>query len=299
MELYSIKKQLEESESRIGSYVGEVNRQINNTWSPREILYMDAYYGWKRYKANLLIKPDRKSSLLSEERFLKEKLAGLPGMNCNQSVGEMMNDILYTIRDRIDDIKTFRNGIFEAAAPFVCHVSPQGGLQYLRASKNKENMYCNEAPDAVYGVTKYDELVLYIGRAIAESMHIFRDGSCIYKKNPVKEVTEGKVILKRPVYLYCTDIDWFEPVTDFYAENGSCKFCFGHEWVSRNEMIPRSMEIKIVSVPAEDLEKHRLYCYTDESIEKKLQSSDDENCSYDFDFLADLVRRDYIRRIII
>ena len=90
MELYSIKKQLEESESRIGSYVGEVNRQINNTWSPREILYMDAYYGWKRYKANLLIKPDRKSSLLSEERFLKEKLSGLPGMNCNQSVGEMM-----------------------------------------------------------------------------------------------------------------------------------------------------------------------------------------------------------------
>ena len=299
MELHSVKKQLELAEKKTCDCVKAINRKIKDTWTPCEILYLDAFYSWKRYKTDLMIKPDKKRSLFFEENFVKDKLAGLPGMNCDQSAGEMLNDVLLAIRDRLNEIDIFKTEIREAAAPYVCHVSPHGGIHHLKASKNKENMYCNEALDAVYGVTDYDELVLYIGRAVAESMHTFRDGSCIYKKNPVKELKEGKVFLRRPVYLYCADIDWFEPVTDFFAEDGYTQFCFGHEWICRRETVPPSMEIQIDSIPEEDWRQRRFYYFTDESVEKKWRNIEIIHHNYDLDFLEELERHNYIRRIII
>ena len=159
-------------------------------------------------------------------------------------------------------LEQYKSQIVKESHRYVYHTSAVKDLVCLYASQKKENMYNNEVVDAVFGTTDYDQLVLYLGRAVAGGMHVIQNGRiCVYPKNPTDRLCGEDVILKKPVYLYRVDIEYFEPVIDFRVQNNCAEFCFEYEWIARRPYVPCKGK-KIESISLKDWRKHEIYYST-------------------------------------
>lgn len=265
-----IKETLEQSKARTEKLVSEINQHIIYSWSEKEKLYVDAYFSFLRHKADLWIKPEKKAALRLQEQKIREYLAGLLGCGKETELSVMEEQIQSEASERLKELKWYKRQIAEANDQYVYHTSAVQDLSFLRASVKKENMYCNEVVDAVFGTTDFDQLILYLGRAVAGGMHVTENGHiCIYPADPVAEVQGQELILKHPVYLYRTDIRYFEPVIDFRVRDGAAKLCFGYEWIAKRPAVPCEGE-KIEKISFENWKKHKIYYSRGQSKGRKL-----------------------------
>lgn len=260
--LHEIKNSLQEKKQTILQLLGDMNYRINEVWSKQEREYIDACFAYERYLAELKIKPDRKETLIRIEDEATKYVRVLLGEDDKKTLDEMMKIVYARADANLKQIKQFKEELFRAMKPYAYHVNSISGLSELKASVQKENMYCNEVVDGVFSVSDYDQLILYIGRAVAGGMHVMKNGSiCIYSRNPVQSVEEEIVVLKKDVYLYRVSLDEFEPVIDYVLNNGRAEIFFGHEWISRkNKVSCDGISLRAVSI--NDWTKHQFYYNT-------------------------------------
>lgn len=258
-----IRESLEESKTRITELIFTINQEITHSWSAKEIMYVDAYFAFLRHQADILIKPEKKSVLYQQEQQIREYLSKLLGCDKNTEFIVMMKQIQAAVLERLHELEQYKSQIVkESSHRYVYHTSAVKDLVCLYASQKKENMYNNEVVDAVFGTTDYDQLVLYLGRAVAGGMHVIQNGRiCVYPKNPTDRLCGEDVILKKPVYLYRVDIEYFEPVIDFRVQNNCAEFCFEYEWIARRPYVPCKGK-KIESISLKDWRKHEIYYST-------------------------------------
>lgn len=257
-----IRESLEESKTRITELIFTINQEITHSWSAKEIMYVDAYFAFLRHQADILIKPEKKSVLYQQEQQIREYLSKLLGCDKNTEFIVMMKQIQAAVLERLHELGQYKSQIVKESHRYVYHTSAVKDLVCLYASQKKENMYNNEVVDAVFGTTDYDQLVLYLGRAVAGGMHVIQNGRiCVYPKNPTDRLCGEDVILKKPVYLYRVDIEYFEPVIDFRVQNNCAEFCFEYEWIARRPYVPCKGK-KIESISLKDWRKHEIYYST-------------------------------------
>lgn len=260
--LHEIKNSLQEKKQTILQLLGDMNYRINEVWSKQEREYIDACFAYERYLAELKIKPDRKETLIRIEDEATKYVRVLLGEDDKKTLDEMMKIVYARADANLKQIKQFKEELLRAMKPYAYHVNSISGLSELKASVQKENMYCNEVVDGVFSVSDYDQLILYIGRAVAGGMHVMKNGSiCIYSRNPVQSVEEEIVVLKKDVYLYRVSLDEFEPVIDYVLNNGRAEIFFEHEWISRkNKVSCDGISLRAVSI--NDWTKHQFYYNT-------------------------------------
>lgn len=260
--LHEIKNSLQEKKQTILQLLDDMNYRINEVWSKQEREYIDACFAYERYLAELKIKPDRKETLIRIEDEATKYVRVLLGEDEKKTLDEMMKIVYARADANLKQIKQFKEELLRAMKPYAYHVNSISGLSELKASVQKENMYCNEVVDGVFSVSDYDQLILYIGRAVAGGMHVMKNGSiCIYSRNPVQSVEEEIVVLKKDVYLYRVSLDEFEPVIDYVLNNGRAEIFFGHEWISRkNKVSCDGISLRAVSI--NDWTKHQFYYNT-------------------------------------
>lgn len=264
-----IKYSLQEKNNVIMRLIDDMNYRVNKIWTQKERFYVDACFAYKHYKAELLIKPDRKDTIVRIEENTKRYIRTLLGENYEKTLDEMMEVVYLQAYTSLQEIKDFKKKLRSTMEPYGYHVSPISGLYELKASIKKENMYCNEVLDGVFAVTSYDQLILYMGRAVAGGMHVLQNGGiCIYSKNPVEIIKKEKVVLKKDVNLYRVSLGEFEPVIDYILNDGRAEILFDHEWISRKDKVACN-GITLSTIPLEDWIKHIFFYNTgavDETI---------------------------------
>lgn len=260
--LHEIKNSLQEKKQTILQLLDDMNYRINEVWSKQEREYIDACFAYERYLAELKIKPDRKETLIRIEDEATKYVRVLLGEDEKKTLDEMMKIVYARADANLKQIKQFKEELLRAMKPYAYHVNSISGLSELKASVQKENMYCNEVVDGVFSVSDYDQLILYIGRAVAGGMHVMKNGNiCIYSRNPVQSVEEEIVVFKKDIYLYRVSLDEFEPVIDYVLNNGRAEIFFGHEWISRkNKVSCDGISLRAVSI--NDWTKHQFYYNT-------------------------------------
>lgn len=260
--MYEIQSSLRGKNQRVLQLLNDMNCRINAVWTKREREYVDACFAYERYHAELKIKPDRKETLIRIEEEATKYVRALLGEGDKKTLDEMMKLVYALAITNLNEIKVFKEELLRAMQPYAYHVNSIGGLSELKASIQKENMYCNEVADGVFAVTDYDQLILYIGRAVAGGMHVLLNGEiCIYSRNPVESIEKGVVVLKKDVCLYRVLLDEFEPVIDYVLNDGRAEILFDHEWISRKCRVPCSGTF-LRTVPIGDWIKHRFYYNT-------------------------------------
>lgn len=260
--MYEIQSSLRGKNQKVLQMLNDMNCRINEVWTKREREYVDACFAYERYHAELKIKPDRKDTLIRIEEEATKYVRALLGEDDKKTLDEMMKLVYALAITNLNEIKVFKKELLRAMQPYAYHVNSIGGLSELRASIQKENMYCNEVVDGVFAVTDYDQLILYIGRAVAGGMHVLLNGEiCIYSRNPVESIEKGVVVLKKDVCLYRVLLDEFEPVIDYVLNDGRAEILFDHEWISRKCRVPCSGTF-LRTVPIGDWIKHRFYYNT-------------------------------------
>ena len=193
--LHEIKNSLQEKKQTILQLLDDMNYRINEVWSKQEREYIDACFAYERYLAELKIKPDRKETLIRIEDEATKYVRVLLGEDEKKTLDEMMKIVYARADANLKQIKQFKEELLRAMKPYAYHVNSISGLSELKASVQKENMYCNEVVDGVFSVSDYDQLILYIGRAVAGGMHVMKNGSiCIYSRNPVQSVDRKSVV---------------------------------------------------------------------------------------------------------
>lgn len=257
-----IKETLEQSKARTTALVSGINQNLIPSWSEKEILYVDAYFAFLRYKADLLIQPKEKEVLYLQEERNREYLAALLGCRKETEFTVMIERLQLAVSERLNELKRYQWQIAGENGRYVYHTSAVKDLSFLKASERKETMYRNEVVDAVFGTTDFEQLILYLGRAAAGGMYVTGNGQiCVYPVNPVAGIQGQELILKYPVYLYRADIRYFEPVIDFRVRDHQAKFCFEHEWIARRPAVPCEGE-KIEKISFENWRKHKIYYST-------------------------------------
>lgn len=119
-------------------------------------------------------------------------------------------------------------------------VLPVHNLESINQAVYRENQYLNEIVDAVFAIGSYSGLLKYTARANSGSM-IVQDSEVYFPKNPfdLDKSTSEKIKLTKPVSIYEADINYFEPVIDFYlSDNEEVRLRFNHEWIARIDKVP-------------------------------------------------------------
>ena len=140
--------------------------------------------------------PDRKETLIRIEDEATKYVRVLLGEDEKKTLDEMMKIVYARADANLKQIKQFKEELLRAMKPYAYHVNSISGLSELKASVQKENMYCNEVVDGVFSVSDYDQLILYIARPVAGGMHVMKKASiCNYSRNPVHSLVYEIVVL--------------------------------------------------------------------------------------------------------
>lgn len=148
--------------------------------------------------------------------------------------------------------------LYRQKIPFLWHVSAVSDIRQLNPSMWRVNMYYNNICNSVFATSSYDEVLLYLGRALGDEMAII-DDFCFYKKNPYYLWNDDVIQLKEQATVYYLDINGFLPVIDFImTDKGKASLKFGHEWVRKGQTSVVMLE-KIRTIPAKDMLQYHLY----------------------------------------
>ena len=278
----SIKKELESFETKKQQLLESFNEEINTSQENVGCYMAAIFYEYKRLetKANLRAtnkdprcqtKEGRTTLLLNfiKKAFnpdqIHEILGALNQIDRNtiqtnlQLIMSIMPSIEKLAKPVLDKISFLKNNLQELYLshniPFV-HISPVDIKDgHINPSKNLENQPQNEIMTGVFVTSSYDDMNLYMARAIAGGMIANRE-KVQYPKNPFvsidDQITRDRIQLLKPIYAYALDANGFEPQVHFAPTKNGFMLLFGNEWVkSTDKPIPFTSKEIITQIDSE------------------------------------------------
>ena len=141
---------------------------------------------------------------------------------------------------------------------YVYTVLPISGIKELEESRHRENQYLNSINNGVFATATMESIEKYIARANVGGMIV--DGSAVkYPSNPFLNISEEGLTLIKPVSIYLSNVDFFEPQFDYEIDsNGIPHFVYGGEWIAPHEKVP-CIEKQTTYLPTSFLENNIVY----------------------------------------
>ena len=153
---------------------------------------------------------------------------------------------------------------------YVYTALPVSGIQELNASKHRENQYYNDILDGVFAVSSSEGLKGYVARANVGGMIGSRDG-ITYPSNPFSEVNEQGAKLIKPVSVYLSNPNEFDPQFDFIlSQDGKPHIIYDNEWVAKKEKVS-CKETKVSSLPLSFIEDKNVYYKNEQGEEVQIK----------------------------
>ena len=216
---------------------------------------------------------DEKGETIINDGIKKLQIIGnktFPGVSdldeIRYNVDSYMNNsnLLKVIRNFSSDIKN----TYKKYSHYVYTILPINDLKELEASKHRENQYLNSINNGVFATATMESIEKYIARANVGSM-IVDDSVVKYPSNPFLNISEEGLTLIKPVSIYLSNVDLFEPQFDYdLDENGNARFIFGGEWIAPYEKV-ECIEKQTTYLPASFLE-HNEVDYQENGEDKQI-----------------------------
>ncbi len=154
---------------------------------------------------------------------------------------------------------------------YVYTALPISGLEQLNASRSRENQHYNAIHDGVFAVANSEGLKGYVARADVGGMIGHKDG-ITYPTNPFSEINEEGAKLVKPVSVYLSDPNEFEPQFDFrLSEDGKPHIIYGAEWVAKKEKV-NCKETKVSLLPLSFIEDKNVYYKNEQGEEVQIKA---------------------------
>ena len=151
---------------------------------------------------------------------------------------------------------------------YVYTILPIKGLKELEASKHRENQYLNSINNGVFATATMESIEKYIARANVGGM-IVDHSEVRFPSNPFACISEEELTLIKPVSIYLSKVDLFEPQFDYIIDkNGKARFIFGGEWIAPYEKV-ECIEKQTTYLPTSFLENNIVY-YQENGEEKQV-----------------------------
>ena len=168
------------------------------------------------------------------------------------------------IRNLSSDIKS----TYKKYSHYVYTILPIRGIKELEASNHRENQYLNSINNGVFATATMDSIEKYIARANVGGMIV--DGNEVrFPSNPFASINEEELTLIKPVSIYLSNVDLFEPQFDYIKDkNGKARFIFGGEWIAPYEKV-ECIEKQTTYLPASFLENNIVY-YQESGEDKQI-----------------------------
>lgn len=153
-----------------------------------------------------------------------------------KDLDELKNVVMNDMNEKsIEIINSFSTDIKKAYKEYcknVYTILPISGLTELVESKHRENQYLNNISDGVFSTTTMSSIEKYIARANVGGM-IVRKNEIEYPSNPFSNVDKSELTLVKPVSVYLSSADYFEPQFDYEIDSeGRPRFIYGDEWIA-------------------------------------------------------------------
>ena len=141
---------------------------------------------------------------------------------------------------------------------YVYTVLPISGIKELEESRHRENQYVNSINNGVFATATMESIEKYIARANVGGM-IVHGNEIEYPSNPFLNISEEGLTLIKPVSIYLSNVDLFEPQFDYEIDsNGIPHFVYGGEWIAPHEKVP-CIEKQTTYLPTSFLENNIVY----------------------------------------
>ncbi len=141
---------------------------------------------------------------------------------------------------------------------YVYTVLPISGIKELEESRHRENQYLNSINNGVFATATMESIEKYIARANVGGM-IVHGNEIEYPSNPFLNISEEGLTLIKPVSIYLSNVDLFEPQFDYEIDsNGIPHFVYGGEWIAPHEKVP-CIEKQTTYLPTSFLENNIVY----------------------------------------
>lgn len=146
---------------------------------------------------------------------------------------------------------------------YVYTIIPISGLTELKASHNRENHYKNEIKDGIFARATVEDIKFWTARANGKGV-IQRGDELQYGRNPFAGIEGDKIMLVKPVSVYRSNVDAFDPQINFTAEGAeSPRFIYSAEWVSHTQR-EACEEWQVDSIPLSFLQEYKLFYIDDD-----------------------------------
>ena len=242
----SEEKKLDNANRAVGRVFEHYNEMLS-TLDEKDITVLQLHYFLKKYDTIKNMTP--KGSYWSPERIQRMLEGGLlilqeeaskiyPGVFDLDDVRNKVSNDMNTsgLNNLLDDLSIDVKNAYISGCDHLYTVLPISGIEELIPSSHRENQYLSSITNGVFSASIYDEILKYIGRAHANGM-IANGNRIEYPTNPFGEITEDSIMLKEPVSIYLTDARESDPQFDFVIENGTPRFIFGGEWISKDKKL--------------------------------------------------------------
>lgn len=247
--------------------------------SDNEKSIMLLYYGFRKLDTFRKMTPKvnywvEKRETIINDGIKKLQIIGnktFPGVSdldeIRYNVDSYMNNsyLLKVIRNFSSDIKN----TYKKYSHYVYTILPINDLKELEASKHRENQYLNSINNGVFAIATMESIERFIARANVGRM--IGDGRVVkYPSNPFLNISEEGLTLIKPVSIYLSNVDLFEPQFDYdLDESGNARFIFGGEWVAPYEKV-ECIEKQTTYLPASFLEHNEVY-YQENGEDKQIK----------------------------
>jgi len=264
-------EKLELANNSINEVITKYNEVLMNL-SDKEKNVMQLHYWFKKLDTIKEMTPkgnywDDKRENIINSGLKKLQIIGykiFPGVSdldiLRESVDSYMNNsnLLNIINSFSLDIKNE----YKKYCDYVYTVLPISGIKELEKSKHRENQYLNSINDGVFASTNFDYIEKYIGRANVGGL-IAHGNELEYPANPFSRIEDDKLILIKPVSIYLSNVDLFEPQFDYEIDSdGIAHFIYDGEWIAPYDKV-NCIETQTDYLPISFIEKNKVYYYED------------------------------------
>ncbi|MCI8707849.1 MAG: hypothetical protein HFH44_14280 [Lachnospiraceae bacterium] len=260
---YQYKKELNEFSGDVKKWTNHSEQMINQQFSKKILKYASYVYDDMRFQVDCRIGKFTREEIEGKKACGTMKLKRCLAISDAEKISyqRLCNEVKRKGEPVLAFLEEYKKGIidlYRQRVPILWHVSAVSGIQRLNPSIQRENMYYNDICDAVFATSSYDEVLLYLGRALGGEMEIIGN-FCFYKKRPYHLWDDCAIQLKEQAAVYYLDVDRFLPVIDFImTEQGKARLRFGHEWVCRGQVAVSAIE-EIKMIPSKDMLRYQLY----------------------------------------
>ena len=260
------KEKLSLADESIRRIIKKYNSELMNLPNEEKII-LQLHYCFKKLDTLKEMTPKghywdnkRDEDIAYVSRIIKEIAQRVfPGID---DFDEIRNNVDISMNGKLSNIiNSFRTDLIDAYKKHCDHVYtvlPISGLEELEASNHRENQYLNSIVNGVFATSPLRELEKYIARANVGGM-IARGKEIDYPSNPFLSISDDKLILLKPVSIYLSNVDLFEPQFDYeIGEDDIPRFKFGGEWVAVKEKI-QCIETQTTYLPSSFVEENDVY----------------------------------------